>query len=165
MGVLHGGPVQQLPRVPKQLLLQQQQQQQQQQLLQQHHHHHQQHRAGHRNADAADPRPQSRGPQTLDGYRIHYPAAADAATAAAAAAAVPMAAAEAEFLQQLQKANALISECTLTIRDAQDSRRRQAERVFEVQQLLQRVTAEEAEMQTLGSEQQQVGRKPIYGPA
>ena len=65
---------------------------------------------------------QVRGPQSLDGYRVHYPAAADAATAAAAAAAVPASAEELGFRQQLQKTLSLISDCTLTIRDAQDSR-------------------------------------------
>ena len=65
---------------------------------------------------------QLKGPQTLDGFRLHYPSAADAATAAAADAAIETAAEDGAFLQQLQRALSLVKDCTLIIKDAQDSR-------------------------------------------
>ncbi|CDJ43056.1 hypothetical protein, conserved [Eimeria tenella] len=128
MRILAGQDVQ-LPQVPKQLMLQQQQQQQQQRL-------------SHKAADAPEGR-SAKGPQTLDGYRLHYPSAADAATAAAAAAAIPAAPEDTAFKQQLHRTLTLANDCTLTIRDAQDSRKRQNARVLEVQQLLQRLASGE----------------------
>ncbi|KAL8443582.1 hypothetical protein Emed_006732 [Eimeria media] len=119
-----------IPPVPRQLLLLPPQQQQQQQ---------QQHRpVGGRSAEPPDAR-QVRGPQTLDGYRLHFPAASDAAAAAAAEAATPTTPEEEAFQQQLQRTLAVVKDCTLTIKDALDSRKRQSVRVAELQQTLQRL--------------------------
>ncbi|KAL8432587.1 hypothetical protein ACSSS7_004511 [Eimeria intestinalis] len=133
-----------VPPVPRHLLLLQphQQQHQHQQPLQQQ----QQRVAGARPAEQADGR-QVRGPQTLDGYRLHFPAAADAAAAAAAEAATPTTPEDAAFQQQLQRTLALVKDCTLTIKDALDSRKRQSARVAELQQTLQRLAEGECDLQ------------------
>ncbi|KAL8438540.1 hypothetical protein Efla_006200 [Eimeria flavescens] len=138
-----------LPPVPSHLLQppppppQQQQQQQQQQ------------RPGARTAEQADSR-QGKGPQTLDGYRLHFPAASDAATAAAAEAATPTNPEDEAFQQQLQRTLAVVRDCTLTIKDALDSRKRQSARVDEVQQALQRLASgEDVQQPNADSSQQQ----------
>ncbi|OEH73866.1 hypothetical protein cyc_05219 [Cyclospora cayetanensis] len=82
---------------------------------------------------------QLKGPQTLDGFRLQFPAASDASIAAAAEAATPTTAEDEAFQQQIQRTLSLVKDCTLTIRDAQDSRKRQSMRVQEVQQSLQRL--------------------------
>ncbi|KAL8271592.1 hypothetical protein Esti_004498 [Eimeria stiedai] len=111
-----------LPPVPRHLLQQQQQQWSE----------------GSRPVEPPDGR-QVRGPQTLDGYRLHFPAAADAAAAAAAEAATPTAPEDEAFQQQLHRTLAAVKDCTLTIKDALDSRKRQSARLAELQLTLQRL--------------------------